>query len=299
MSWEDILKEFRQYLQIEKSVSQNTLDAYLLDMEKYKNFFIQDTRQILPFSLDTLNIREFLYTLDELGLSDKTQSRMLSSIKLFHKYLVKEGYCKIDIAEDIDSPKLKRKLPDVLTVEEVEQMLDTIDLSHPQGIRNRAIVEVLYACGLRVSELVNLTLPNVFLEIQFLKILGKGNKERLVPMGEWAVESLEQYFEHIRNKQKVKEVDKDIVFLNRNGAKLTRIMVFYIIQECVTKAGIQKKVSPHTLRHSFATHLVENGADLRAVQDILGHASITTTEIYTHLDTSFLRKAYEKYHPRK
>jgi integrase/recombinase XerD len=298
LSWEAIIKEFEQYLQVERGFAQNTLSAYLSDMQKYKKFFEHDERKLLPQQLTALHIREFLYQLDNLKLSEKTQARILASVRLFHKYLFTEEYTKTDPSSDIESPKTQRTLPDVLSVQEIQDILNAIPTENAQDIRNRAIIETLYSCGLRVSELINLTLDQLFLEIEYIKVKGKGNKERLVPVGQWATEWIERYLKEVRTKQKIKSESENIVFLNRNGNKLTRVMVFYIIKESVKRAGIQKNISPHTLRHSFATHLVENGADLRVVQDILGHASITTTEIYTHIDTSFLHQEYKKYHPR-
>lgn len=298
LSWEDVVKEFEQYLQIERGLAQNTLLAYLSDIEKYRVFFEKDERKLLPQQLTALHIREFLYQLDEAGLSEKTQARILASVRLLHKYLYTEDYTSNDPSSDIESPKIQRTLPDVLSVQEIENILNVMPIQTAQDIRNRAIIETLYSCGLRVSELVNLTLDQLFLEIEYIKVKGKGNKERLVPVGQWAIEWIERYIKEVRSKQKIKHEAQNIIFLNRNGNKLSRVMVFYIIKEAVKQANIQKNISPHTLRHSFATHLVENGADLRVVQDILGHASITTTEIYTHVDTSFLHQEYKKYHPR-
>ncbi|MDW8346986.1 MAG: site-specific tyrosine recombinase XerD [Bacteroidia bacterium] len=298
LSWEVICKEFEDYLRIERGFAQNTLMAYLADIKKYRRFFEQDERQLLPQKLTSLHIREFLYVLGEVGLSEKTQARILASVRLFHKYLHNESYTSNDPSSDIESPKIERTLPDILSVQEIEQMLNGLPTQTPQGIRNRAIIETLYSCGLRVSELVNLTLDQLFLEIEYIKVKGKGNKERLVPIGQWAIEWIERYLKEVRQKQKINPDAKNILFLNRSGNQMTRVMVFYIIKDAARMCNIQKKISPHTLRHSFATHLVENGADLRTVQDILGHASITTTEIYTHVDTSFLHQEYKKYHPR-
>lgn len=298
LSWENIIREFEHYLQAERGFSQNTLSAYLSDIQKYRKFFEHDERRLQPQQLTTLNIREFLYQLDELGLSEKTQARILASVRLFHKYLFTEEYTPSDPSSDIESPKIQRTLPDVLSIQEIQDILEAMPTENAQDIRNRAIVETLYSCGLRVSELINLTLDQLFLEIEYIKVKGKGNKERLVPIGQWAIEWIERYLKEVRAKQKIKSEAQNILFLNKNGNKLTRVMVFYIIKESVQRAKIQKNISPHTLRHSFATHLVENGADLRVVQDILGHASITTTEIYTHTDTSFLHQEYKKYHPR-
>jgi len=298
LSWSDSVKEFEHYLKVERGFSENTLLAYLSDIQKYSKFFEHDERKLTPQKLTTLHIREFLYQLGEIGLSEKTQARILAAIRLFHKYLYTEDYTQNDPSADIESPKIQRTLPDILSVQEIQEILDAMPLENAQDIRNRAILETLYSCGLRVSELTNLTTDQLFLEIEYIKVKGKGNKERLVPVGQWAIEWIERYIKEVRNKQKIKPEAQNIVFLNRNGNKLTRVMVFYIIKECVKQANIQKNISPHTLRHSFATHLVENGADLRVVQDILGHASITTTEIYTHVDTSFLHQEYKKYHPR-
>ncbi|MCS7027445.1 MAG: site-specific tyrosine recombinase XerD [Bacteroidia bacterium] len=298
LSWDALFKEFAVYLQVERGFAQNTLSAYLSDIQKYKQFFEKDERKLLPQQISPLHVREFLYQLGELGLSEKTQARILASIRLFHRYLFIEEYTSTDPASDIESPKIHRTLPDILSVQEVEQMLNALPIQSPQDIRNRAIIETLYSCGLRVSELINLTFDQLFLEIEYLKVKGKGNKERLVPIGQWAIEWIERYLKEVRQKQKVKLSAQNVVFLNKNGGKLTRVMVFYIIKKAARLANISKNISPHTLRHSFATHLVENGADLRIVQDLLGHASITTTEIYTHVDTSFLHQEYQKYHPR-
>lgn len=298
LPWNVLIDEFEKYLKIERGFTHNTISAYLSDIQKYRLFFEKDERHIVPQQLTSLNIREFLYQLDELKLSEKTQARILASIRLFHKYLYTEEYANTDPSSDIESPKIQRVLPDVLSVEEIQNILESMPIQNAQDIRNRAIIETLYSCGLRVSELINLTLDQLFLEIGYLKVKGKGNKERLVPIGEWAIEWIEYYLKEVRAKQKIKPESQNVVYLNRNGNKLTRVMVFYIIKQAVRQANIKKNISPHTLRHSFATHLVENGADLRVVQDILGHASITTTEIYTHIDTSFLHQEYKKYHPR-
>lgn len=298
MDWQTLIKGFTAYITLEKGFSVHSRDAYIRDVKGLKAFVETTSPALSATEITPQHISEFLIYLYQMGLHVRTQARVLSGIKTFYKYLMVENLIQNNPAVLLESPKISRKIPDVLSVAEIQDILDAIDLSDPQGQRNRAIIEVLYACGLRVSELVELKISNLFLDIGFIRVIGKNNKERLVPIGAEAIKYLEIYLKSIRQKMNnIKEDSKNIVFLNRNGRKMTRVMVFYIIKEFAEKAGIQKTVSPHTFRHSFATHLVEGGADLRAVQDMLGHESIITTEIYTHLDTDYLRDVVLRYHP--
>ncbi len=296
MIWDTLIRQFANYLRLERSLSENTIQAYVRDVAKLKQFVENSNLEIHPARVSTELIRDFLKSLNE--MSSYTQSRMLSGIKSFFAFLEYEEVISENPAELIDSPKLGRKLPDVLNVHEIEKILEAIDMSTPEGSRNRAILEVLYSSGLRVSELIYLKLNQVYFDIGFLRIIGKGNKERLVPIGKSALKYLKIYIEEIRCHIPKKPGFSNIVFLNRRGRGLTRVMIFTIIKELVRVAGIEKRVSPHTFRHSFATHLVEGGADLRAVQEMLGHESITTTEIYTHLDREYLKQIIEEFHPR-
>jgi integrase/recombinase XerD len=296
-TWEIAIREFRAFLRLEKGLSGHTLSAYTADVEKLALFAEQQAGEKGPEKLTTEELRAFLRWLNDLGLGPATQARILSGIKAFYRYLMLEDRLEEDPTELLEGPRLRRKLPDVLEYEEIRLMLEGIDLSHPQGTRNRAILETLYACGLRVSELTQLKISGLFLEVGFIRVLGKNNKERLVPIGESAIKYIRQYLEHIRNKGPIGKGQEDIVFLNRRGRALSRVMVFHIVKDTAANAGIEKNVSPHTFRHSFATHLVEGGADLKAVQDMLGHESITTTEIYTHLDTEYLKETILNFHP--
>lgn len=298
MTWPVALNNFRTYLLLERSLSANTLDAYISDVEKFVRYLEIEKIERLPLHVRQDDLERFIHWANQLGLEASSQARLISGLRAFYKFLLVEDLLDDDPTELLEGPRLRRKIPEVLSVHEIRQMLEAIDLSEPQGLRNRAILETLYACGLRVSELVNLRLTNLFLSAGFIKVLGKNNKERLVPIGSDAVKYLEQYLEHDRSKQAIKHGHENYVFLNRRGAHLTRVMVFYIIKELAQKAGIHKTISPHTFRHSFATHLVEGGADLKAVQDMLGHESITTTEIYTHLDTEYLKETIHLFHPR-
>lgn len=298
MTWPVALNNFRTYLLLERSLSANTLDAYISDVEKFVRYLEIEKIERLPLQVRQDDLERFIHWANQLGLEASSQARLISGLRAFYKFLLVEDLLDDDPTELLEGPRLRRKIPEVLSVHEIRQMLEAIDLSEPQGLRNRAILETLYACGLRVSELVNLRLTNLFLSAGFIKVLGKNNKERLVPIGSDAVKYLEQYLEHDRSKQAIKHGHENYVFLNRRGAHLTRVMVFYIIKELAHKAGIHKTISPHTFRHSFATHLVEGGADLKAVQDMLGHESITTTEIYTHLDTEYLKETIYLFHPR-
>lgn len=298
MTWPFALNNFRTYLLLERSLSANTLDAYISDVEKFVRYLEIEKIERLPLQVRQEDLEQFIHWANRLGLEASSQARLISGLRAFYKFLLVEDLLDDDPTELLEGPRLRRKIPEVLSVHEIRQMLEAIDLSEPQGLRNRAILETLYACGLRVSELVNLRLTNLFLSAGFIKVLGKNNKERLVPIGSDAVKYLEQYLEHDRSRMEIKHGQENYVFLNRRGAHLTRVMVFYIIKELAQKAGINKTISPHTFRHSFATHLVEGGADLKAVQDMLGHESITTTEIYTHLDTEYLKETIYLFHPR-
>jgi integrase/recombinase XerD len=267
------------------------------DIEKLTQYLQLNHSLKNPSELKLADLQQFLKWIGELGLSATSQSRIISGIKSFYKYCLIEQISKTDPTTLLDLPKLKRALPDTLSFEEIENIIGQIDLSKPEGGRNKAMLELLYSCGLRVSELVNLKISQLYFDVGFVRVLGKGDKERLVPIGRSAVKYVKIYLEKIRVHVEVKPGNEDIVFLNRRGSKLTRVMIFLIIKELVAKAGINKTISPHTFRHSFATHLVEGGADLRAVQEMLGHENITTTQIYTHLDREFLRKTLEEFHP--
>ena len=296
MSWKTSIKEFKTYLRIERSLSDNTIDSYIRDVKKLSYFAEKINKSELK--INKSDIKDFIKEINEDEISARTQSRIISGIKAFYKYLILEDYIKINPTELIESPKIGMKLPDTLSVHEIDSLLSAIDLSHPQGQRNRAILEVLYSCGLRVSELVNLKLSNIRFKEGYVKVLGKGNKERFAPIGSSALKYLKIYLKEVRVHQNIKKDSEDIVFLNRRGNKLTRVMIFTIVKQLAEKIGLKKKISPHTFRHSFATHLIEGGADLRAIQEMLGHESITTTEIYTHLDREFLRDAILTFHPR-
>ena len=296
MSWKQSIKEFKSYLRIERSLSDNTIDSYLRDIQKLANF--SEEKDLNELQITKSEVKEFIASINKEGISARSQSRIISGIKAFYKYLILEDYLKVNPTELIESPKIGMKLPDTLSIEEIDSLISAIDLSHPQGERNRAILEVLYSCGLRVSELTNLKLSNIRFKEGYVKVLGKGNKERFAPIGSSAIKFLNIYLNEIRNHQDIKKGSEDIVFLNRRGNKLTRVMIFTIIKQLAEKIGMKKKISPHTFRHSFATHLIEGGADLRAIQEMLGHESITTTEIYTHLDREYLREAIMQFHPR-
>jgi len=295
MSWNSIIIGFSSYLKLEKSLSDNTVESYIRDIRKLESYFsnIKVTYTVIKLR----NLQEFLANIHDLGLSAKTQARIISSIKSFYKYLMLENIIQQDPSELLESPKIGRKLPDVLSVEEIENMIGNIDRSKTEGERNVAIIEILYSCGLRVSELINLKLSDIYFNEGFIRIIGKGNKQRLVPLGSVASKHLKIYINEQRIHNKICSEYKDIVFLNRRGKQLTRVMIFTIVKNLVSLSGIQKNISPHSLRHSFATHLVEGGADLRAVQEMLGHQSITTTEIYTHLDRSYLMQNILDFHP--
>ena len=298
MNWNSYIKQFQSYLKLERSLSENSISAYLRDVVKLKEFLEISKIEKSPLEITMEDIQLFLGYLYELGMSEFTQARMLSGIKAFYKFLILEDYLIEDPSYLIEAPKLGRKLPDTLSFHEIETLLDAIDLSTPEGGRNRAIIEVLYASGLRVTELVNLKISNLTLDQGYMKVVGKGDKERFVPIGTDAIKFLNIYLKEIRIHVPIKPGHENYAFLNRNGKQLTRVMIFTIIKRLAISIGLTKTISPHTFRHSFATHLVEGGADLRAVQEMLGHESITTTEIYTHLDRDYLKQIIQDYHPR-
>ena len=295
--WEPYKKGFRAYLQLERSLAGNSIIAYMNDLEKLTTFLLATGTKKNPAEIELKDLQKFVQWVAELGMTAKSQARIISGIRTFYKYCITEDIITADPTALLEAPKLKRSLPDVLSFDEIERIIDQIDLSTPEGTRNKAILETLYSCGLRVTELVELKLSQLHPEIGFIRVIGKGNKERLVPVGRSAIKYITIYVSTIRNHQNIQKGEEDILFLNRRGKRLTRVMIFLIIKDLVRKAAIQKTISPHTFRHSFATHLVEGGADLRAVQEMLGHESITTTEIYTHLDREFLRKTLQEFHP--
>ena len=298
MNWDTLIRQFSNYLKLERSLSENSIQAYVRDVAKLRQFIDNSNMELSPVAVTPVVIQEFVQTLGEVGMSAYSQSRILSGIKSFYSFLEYEEILTDKPTDYIESPKLGRKLPDVLNLEEIESILEAIDMSTPEGGRNRAMLEILYSSGLRVSELIQLRLNQVYFDIGFLRIVGKGNKERLVPIGKTAIKFLKIYIDEIRCHVAPQPGYENTVFLNRRGKGLARVMIFTIIKDLVACVGIQKNVSPHTFRHSFATHLVEGGADLRAVQEMLGHESITTTEIYTHLDRSYLKQIVEEFHPR-
>lgn len=298
MNWSQSIIEFRNFLKLEKNASSNTIDAYLNDVQKLISFLDIDHKEVTIKTVDRGHLESFIaYLIENFALQETTQARILSGLNSFFQFLIYQNYLESNPMELIEMPRIKRKLPDTLSYEEIELILAHIDLSTEQGSRDRAILEVLYSCGLRISELLNLKISEIQLDIQLIKVIGKGNKERIVPIGSIAIKYLRQYFDGYRKYRKVNDQYKDFLFLNLRGTPLSRISVFLMIKKIAEAVGIQKSISPHTFRHSFATHLVEGGADLRAVQEMLGHVSITTTEIYTHLDNQFLRKTIEQFHP--
>ena len=298
MSWIKAIDDYRNFLVLEKSLSGNSVSAYLTDLHKLQQF--AESKGVEPESLQRTDLEEFLAQLHDMGLNKRSQSRVLSGVRGFFKYLLLEEVIDNDPTELIDSPKIGRKLPEVLSVAEIDAMELAIDLSKPDGHRNKAIIETLYSCGLRVSELVSLRLTDLFFNDGFIRVIGKGDKERLVPIGTKAINDIGIYLlQRNQPSTRINPESRNVVFLNRWGRQLTREMVFTIIKKYAKLAGIKKNISPHTLRHSFATHLVEGGADLRAVQEMLGHESIQTTEIYTHLDKQYLRETIMMFHPHK
>lgn len=298
MDWKSTIKGFGSFLLLERSLSPNTREAYVRDIGKLAAFLHLRQLDLNPTQVELSHLTDFLQWLNELGFAKRSQARLISGIKAYYRYLLIEDLIATDPTELLESPRLDRDIPEVLSFEEIQAMLESIDLSQPQGHRNRAILETLYACGLRVSELVDLRLSNLYLDIGFVKVTGKGDKERLVPIGDEAVKYIQLYSEYVRQRQPVARGHENFLFLNRRGKKLTRVMVFLIVKQAAEAANIEKTVSPHTFRHSFATHLIEGGADLRAVQEMLGHESILTTEIYTHLNTDYLRDTLLAFHPR-
>lgn len=297
MDWQSGKKGFKTYLRLERSLAANTVEAYLRDTDKLMQF-AEAQGGIKPDQLTRQDLKNFLAWIYELGMLPPTQARVLSGLKAFFKYLLLEDIIDNDPSALLESPKMSRKIPDTLNINEINALISAIDLSKPEGMRNKAMLEVLYGCGLRVTELTTLCISNLFLDIEFIKIIGKGNKERLVPIGSEAVKFLTIYLDEVRKNTNIKPGKEDFVFLNNRGNPLSRVMVFLIIKDLAKVTGIRKNISPHTFRHSFATHLVEGGADLRAVQEMLGHESITTTEIYTHLNRDYLRETIMQYHPR-
>lgn len=295
-NWNRYIKEFVSYLKIEKGLAENSIFAYQRDVSKLSVF--SEGREKTAIELTHKDLSEFITVLYDLGLSARSQARVISGIKQFYSFLILEDYLKEDPSELIEQPKIGLKLPEVLTIEEIDQLIAAIDMSKTEGHRNRAILETLYSCGLRVSELVDLRFSDLYFDEGFIRVIGKGNKERLVPVSPSVEKEIKIYNDHIRRHQNINKGDENVVFLNRRGAKLTRVMIFTIIKQLAEAIGLKKNISPHTFRHSFATHLIEGGANLRAIQEMLGHESITTTEIYTHLDQRFLKEAILSYHPR-
>ena len=297
MSWKSLIKGYENYLKIEKSLSSNTVDAYIRDINKMDGFFNSENSKKKINSINHEDFQNYLAHLNELKINARSQSRVISSMRSFFKYLMIEKIIDNNPSELLENPKTGKKLPEFLTIDEIDLMVSQIDRSKSDGERNIAILEVLYGCGLRVTELIELKISEIYWKEGFIRIIGKGNKERLVPLGKIASKHLKIYLDEIRVHQKIDNQFVDHVFINKSGKQLSRVMIFKIIKKLTEKAGIQKNVSPHTLRHSFATHLVEGGADLRAVQEMLGHQSITTTEIYTHLDKNYLKQNILDYHP--
>lgn len=298
MDWKSAIKGFESYMLLERSLSGNTIEAYKRDISRLAEYCSMFKSDIPPLSVQLKDLRDFVEWINTLSVSHRSQARMISGIRAFYKYLIMEDVISDDPSELLEAPKLGRKMPDVLSLEEIEKMISMIDLSQDQGHRNKAIIETLYACGVRVSELTDMKLSGYYPDIGFIKVIGKNDKERIIPIGKDAIKSIELYINSARKQLKIQKGHEDYIFLNRRGKKLTRVMIFHIIKTLASSAGIRKNVSPHIFRHSFATHLVEGGADLRVIQEMLGHESILTTEIYTHLDTNYLKEAIMKFHPR-
>lgn len=298
MKWQSAIKEYQLFLQLERGLSKNTINGYSNDLKKLCLFLEDHTLAVSPIDISEETLKEFIYHIAK-EVSPRSQARTCSGLRSFFDYLIFEDYRKSNPTDFIETPKVGRKLPDTLSEEDINALMHAIDLSHPQGERNKAILETLYSCGLRVSELIGLQLSDLFFEEGFVRVLGKGNKQRFVPIHNTTQKCIDTYIQHSRNKITPSEDFEDTLFLNRRGRNLTRQMVFIVLNQLVKKIDLQKKVSPHTLRHSFATHLLKNGADLRAIQQILGHESITTTEIYVHLDKHYLKEVVESFHPRK
>jgi integrase/recombinase XerD len=295
--WDSYKNGFKGYLQLERSLSDHSVEAYLHDIEKLTQFLLMNQSAKSPAEIELKDLQHFIKWINELGMGQTSQARIISGIRSFFKYCLIEQICSKDPTQLLEAPKTKRKLPDTLSFEEIELVIAQIDQSSPEGGRNKAILETMYSCGLRVSEVINFKISGIYPDLGFIRVTGKGDKERLVPIGKDAIKYILIYKNNIRIHQKIQKNFEDFLFLNKRGTALSRVMIFYIIKEMVMKAGIKKIVSPHTFRHSFATHLVEGGADLRAVQEMLGHESITTTEIYTHLDRDYLRDTLQRFHP--
>lgn len=295
--WEAYKKGFKAYLRLEKSLSENSVDAYVHDIEIFTQFLVHNNIEKNPKDIALIHLEDFLKWINKLGMTPASQARIISGLRSFYKFCNQEQISQTDPTALVEAPKLAKHLPDTLSFSEIEKIISAIDLSKPEGVRNKAIIETLYSCGLRVSELVNLKLSCLYFDDGFVRIIGKGDKERLVPIGASAIKYINIYLDNIRVHMPVMPGNDDVVFLNRRGKKLSRVMIFLIIKDLAKKATVTKKISPHTFRHSFATHLVEGGADLRAVQEMLGHESITTTEIYTHLDREYLRDTLQQFHP--
>jgi len=298
LNWKSYINGFKSYLKLERSLSGNSVEAYMHDIALLDQYLQLNKLTLGPADIKLENLQDFIRWINELGLSARSQARIISGIKGFFKYCLMENLISNDPSQLLETPKLGRKLPDTLSIEDINNLVSAIDLSKPEGVRNKAILETLYSCGLRVSELVNLKISNLHLEIGFVKVTGKGDKERLVPIGSVAIKHIKIYMDEIRCHLTIKSGSEDIIFLNQRGGQLSRVMIFTIIKQLAEKINLKKSISPHTFRHSFATHLIEGGADLRAVQEMLGDESITTTEIYTHLDRDFLRHSIIKHHPR-
>ena len=297
MNWKKAIADYRMYLKIERGLSESSIESYTIDVLGFEQFLIYENITKNPIDCDLSSVQTFIYETAK-SLSPNTQARRLSGLRSFFDYMIFESYRASNPTDLIEAPKLGRKLPDVLGLNEIDLLLEQINLAHPQGYRNRAMLEMLYGSGIRVSELVNLSLSNLFFEENLIRVTGKGNKQRLVPMGKFTKKFILFYINNSRTQQNIDSVYQDIVFLNRNGKILTRQMIFTIIKQLALKADIKKKIGPHTFRHSFATHLLENGADIRTIQILMGHENITTTEVYTHLDTQHLRSVIERFHPR-
>ena len=298
MNWASAIKGFKSYLKLERSLAANSIDAYSNDLDKLYQYAELQISKKSPTEFSLTDLRDFIKWVNELGMIPSSQSRVISGIKAFYKYLLMEDLIASDPSELLETPKITRKLPDTLSINEINKMIAAIDVSKPEGARNKAMLEVMYGCGLRVSELTELKLSNLSLDIEFIKVTGKGSKERLIPIGGEAIKALTIWIEQVRVHYSIKKGEEDLVFLNRRGSRLSRVYVFMVIKQLAELTGLKKNISPHTLRHSFATHLVEGGADLRAVQEMLGHESITTTEIYTHLDREYLKGTIIQFHPR-
>jgi integrase/recombinase XerD len=298
LTWPTCIRQFETYLQLEKSLSGHSVEAYMRDIGKLPQYLEVAGIEAGPRQVEASMIQGFLEWINGLGMSAHSQARTLSGIKAFYKFMIMEDLMQTDPTDTIEGPKLRRKLPDTLHFAEIEELFAAIDVSTPEGTRNKAMLETLYSSGLRVTELIELRISHLYESMGFLKVMGKGNKERLVPIGRDALKYIRLYLDHVRSHIKIKKGHEDYVFLNRRGSKLSRVMVFLVIKELAQKIGLEKQISPHTFRHSFATHLIEGGADLRAVQVMLGHESITTTEIYTHLDRDYLKQIIKDFHPR-